>query len=270
MMGGAQNIISIDVTLIDISERRIVSQFSTSGPASNRIFETVDKATSRIADEAQTILPNETEWQQISAEKRRPAGYLTMNRIDLQAGYHIISDTGRPDTLAYGSSLSTSALQPAASLNLAYRRKNFLFNNTLLNAELHYTTAAGDYYASGHDRSQKIRASQNTYSLNAGPGYRLFTFSDFDVEFMLTGGYSYQQIELNYGDLSVKPLDSSGSEVAVKNYSYLIPQAGAQLQINYHLTGLLSLNTALRYRHLFYESENYGYTEAALGLGAAF
>ena len=50
------------VRIFDLSKKEIISQFQVTGPADNRIWDSVDQIASKIADEAKTVLPTKEEW----------------------------------------------------------------------------------------------------------------------------------------------------------------------------------------------------------------
>ncbi|MDH5720145.1 MAG: hypothetical protein OEZ13_05910 [Spirochaetia bacterium] len=52
-----------NVQILDISKTKVIAEFKESGPADNRIFETIDRIASRIVKEAESVLPNKKEWQ---------------------------------------------------------------------------------------------------------------------------------------------------------------------------------------------------------------
>lgn len=52
-----------DVSILDISNKKVIAEFQEKGPADNRIFTTLDRIAERISVEAKAVLPTKEQWQ---------------------------------------------------------------------------------------------------------------------------------------------------------------------------------------------------------------
>jgi hypothetical protein len=55
--------VTTDVLIIDVGQRKLKARFSMEGPADNRIWDSVDAIAARIRKEMADVLPNREEWQ---------------------------------------------------------------------------------------------------------------------------------------------------------------------------------------------------------------
>jgi hypothetical protein len=85
-------IIETSVRIIDISEKKVISEFMIDGPADNRIWDSINMIAERISKEAQTILPNKEEWKRLGIEKEEESlPYITDVNFGIRVGgflYH--------------------------------------------------------------------------------------------------------------------------------------------------------------------------------------
>ena len=75
------------VRIIDVSKKKVIKEFTVSGPADDRIWGTINSITDRIAREAGSILPNKEEWEKqgLKEPKQRKAVFADP-RLGLRAG----------------------------------------------------------------------------------------------------------------------------------------------------------------------------------------
>ena len=51
-----------EIRILDIAKKKVIAEFIMKGPADDRLWNTVDAMTQKIADEMKSVLPNKNEW----------------------------------------------------------------------------------------------------------------------------------------------------------------------------------------------------------------
>lgn len=253
-------VIRAHVFVIDIGQRKIVSEFDMIMPADASLFSSVEELAGRVVAEAKAVLPNKGEISQdaIAADEISPheIGILSgVSMVSVPAAFSGDFSTDKklhnkdvPQTIGvYGSYRYHDFIWPRLALDLTGGAQ---FGSTNL-------TVAND--------AKKVKAEATDYSLAAHLGYRLDLWR-FNFMPLAGGGFSLASLKLDYSTLSSLPVDTAGNPLGSDTINTSAPFAEGGLKVGFRITQRLHLNVQGLYRQHFYIGSSVGQVIATGGL----
>jgi hypothetical protein len=234
------------VRVFDISKKKLVTEFEVEGFVDASIFESVELLAARVAKEAAIVLPNEYEWRQAGAEDF----FAFQHHMTFMSEIGAFSTPGGSDAaIGSGSQLLPKDFHPL-KFSLIYTRRRSFFRDLFVTGQVTYATASRDL--SVERASSTITASSNTLGFSAGAGYVWSFWSRFYAAPVLRLGYQLGNITLNYDNLSTKPLDIDGQEVAKRIFSANAPLVALGAFGGYRMNEMLGIELRSEYEALIF------------------
>ncbi|MES0491859.1 MAG: hypothetical protein ABUK01_17825 [Leptospirales bacterium] len=263
VIGGGYKIrsgkIYTNVHIYDIGKKKLVKEFVIKGYADNRIFASVEKIAQQIAKEIESILPNKDNWE------KNQGGSIYANQLALNGGYSTFSF---PDNSAQKLQIN-SGLQPGDFKVLfnffgEYRRNNFLFARVIGIAGMQYQNGAHSFSAEGH--AAKVDATVSIFSGFLGLGYSIPLAPKLTITPSLGLGGSYGTINLDYSQLAVLPVDSTGKSISQQDLTYTSMLAIADVRFGYHMNSTMGLEAGSKYQQVIFQNASSGQLSFYLGV----
>jgi TolB-like protein len=171
------------VRILDISQKKVIAEFTEIGPADNRIFDTVNTIAAKISDKAKAVLPTKGEWQKkgLSVEPSQP--FMSDFRLSLGAGggFYLLDHSD-----------NIEAKQPALSAGLSGNLP-FLWSRLILGLEASYIQDTP--IADKNPNIEGLNIVTSNYILGASLGPR-FYLGSLAVWPRFGGGYLIQTISV--------------------------------------------------------------------------
>lgn len=254
-------VIRSHVFVIDIGQRKIVSEFDMIMPADASLFSKVEELAARVVTEAKSVLPNKGDAPRAGFDD----GDVGPHEMGLIAGTDLLS---QPASFAgnYTSSTTLYAKDFAASIMVSafYAYHDFLWPRGLLHIMAGAHFASTDLTVAGD--SKKLRASLLDVTAAGHLGYE-FRFWRFCVTPLLGGGFSVANAKLDYGSLSALPVAADGTQRSGATLNFSAPFAEGGLRLSFSITELVLLQLYGLYRESFYVEQSVGQIFGAGGVG---
>jgi hypothetical protein len=238
-------LILTQVRILDISKRKVISEFTMKGKADNTIFDSVDKIAKKISVKAKDILPGKDEWAKKGIAEEDP-GLPFMDNIAMGirggGGYYIF---GLGDRLM--------AELPAISLIL---RGNlpFIWERLALQVEATYMKETPK-----EDENPDLQGltSETTNYLLGGFFVLDFNLTDtIGLHPKIGGGYALQSTEV--------------SGIRNEKFNNSIPFAGGGFDFSYIINDNLSLILSIQTYTEFEENNTTLLNIASMGINVLF
>jgi hypothetical protein len=245
------------VHLISPKEKRVIKEFTVSGPADARIFDSVNIIADRVAEEAKSVLPNKDEW-----EKNNSLADLRddeVSRFNQLSGFAGIALAKLPSyytgTLDKSTPLSPNELRSNLVFSADFQRFGLLGAVQAAGPVLWVSgslVAGKDNYAVPYT-AQQARATGIYGTAIVGAGYRWFLWKGLYATPLAGTFLSVGNLTLDYFDLDVKPKNPvTGKEEALQSFSFFTPGFALDGRIGWDLHRLISLEAGFGLRlHLY-------------------
>lgn len=255
------------VHLISAKEKKVIKEFTVSGHADARIFDSVNTIADRVAEEARSVLPNKEEWQKANAFAELRDDEIT--RFSQISGFGGIMALKVPayfaGTLDKTTPLSPNELKRHLVFQADYQRFGLLGSQQAtgwllwVNGEMHF---GSDNYAVPFT-SSTARATGVYGTALAGVGYRRFLWRGLYATPLAGACLSVGSMTLDYSELEAKPKNPvTGKEEALQSFSFFTPGIALDGRVGYDLHRLIAIEAGFGLRMHFYQS----YTELLMSV----
>ena len=258
--GQRKEVVRAHVFILDIGERKLISEFAMDFAADSTLFNSVTILANRVADEAKSVLPNEKDFQK-SGEIEDIGG---PNEFSFVGGLNLLS-VSEPfsGNFVSGTNLFPKDVKNAIQVQGGYTRHDFL------KSRMQITLLGGAQFGSGELRvatdTKTIRTSLLGFSAGAHLGYRFEKWRFFLTPYA-GGGFYMGSIKLDYSTLSVMPVDGTGTEKSSAALNVSAPFAEGGIQIGFQVNRSLAVQAIGQYRQYAYV----GATAGQLFVGGGF
>lgn len=206
------------VKIIDISRKKVIAEFEETGPADNRIFDTVTRIADRISNEAKAVLPTREEWQRTGSGADSGKPWFADFQAGLRAGgarYALdFSERVQPEQPVIGGEVS--AAMPTISPALRLGLESLFFKETPV--------------AGRNPELKDLSVDVTNYAVGSGLAVR-FQWGSLSLSPKLGGGIFLQNISVN-GDRQ-------------SSHQNRLPYGQATLSLGYDLSRNYALTTSL-------------------------
>jgi len=250
------------VHLISAKEKKVIKEFSVTGPADARIFDSVNTIADRVADEAKSVLPNKEEWQKANAyAELRDDEVTRFSQLSLLGGLNIVKLPAYfSGTLDKSTPLSPNELRTHRLIMADYQRFGLLGSAQAagwalwLQGSMHL---ASDNYAVPFT-SSTAKASGLYGTAVAGIGYRRFLWRGLYATPLVGAFLAVGSMSLDYSELEAKPKNPvTGKEDVLQSFSFFAPGIALDGRVGYDLHRLIAVEVGFGLRSHFYQN----YTE---------
>ncbi len=253
-------VITAHVFVLDVGNRRVVSEFDMVMPTDATLFENVERLAGRVVAEAKAVLPNKGELSQDVID----AGELTPHEIGIFGG---ISPVSVPDAFtgnyATTTKLNNKDVPQTIGVYGSYRYHDLFLNR--LTFDITGGAQFGSTNLSVANDAKKAKLSVTDYSLAGHLGYRLELWR-FGFMPLVGGGFSLASLTLDYSTLSSLPVDTAGNPLSSDTINTSAPFAEGGLKLGFRITQNLHLNVQAMYRQHFYIGSSAGQVITTGGL----
>ena len=253
--------IKTSVRILDISKKQVIADFTETGPADDRIFNTIGKIADRIAKEARVVLPNKETWARGEVAEEIPA----LNQISIRSGFYPLGLDAQSRQVYQNSEHTAADLKNIYSFGLDFQHFGILHRNLGLlgGAELRSAQDNFSIRLSG----EAVPVNLLAFSFHAAAAWRLPLSNRFYLQPLAGGGMSYDIIKMTFDNKAVAATSASGQVINISEYANTAPFARAGLRIGYQLKNWLALELGINYFYSFYSSSSAQTASADLGVG---
>lgn len=247
------------VHLVNVAEKKIIKEFSVTGPSDARIFDSINKIADRVAEEAKTVLPNKEEWQKTnSLAELRDDEITRFNQLSALGGLMLLKQPAYfTGTLDKTTPLSPNELKNHIVAAIDFQRFGLLGGQQAagwllwLGGSIHL---GRDSYSAPYTTAT-VAATGVYGTALGGVGYRYYFLRKLYLT-PLTGGFlSIGSLQLNYSELEAKPKNPvTGKEEALQSFTFFTPGLALDGRIGWDIHRLLSIEAGVGLRLHFYQS----------------
>ena len=217
----AVTMLEIQVTILDIGKQRIIKEFTVDGAADSRLFETIEKLTTRLVREAAGVLPSREDWKGV------PLGDLTYNALSFSGG------------LTYF--VSPKFVIPA---RLSYLKQGFFYHKLAFSFDLEFNYGNEESTASTPGYQLDVNTTGVGFLGVVSIGYDLFRIGKLEIKPFLGGGYSFYIYNFAY--------KLNGVEGEPGSMNMYAPLAHVGVKVIFPFNRIIAVEGEARYRAYFF------------------
>ena len=229
-------VIRAHVFVIDIGQRKVVSEFDMIMPADASLFTSIEVLAARVVAESKAVLPNKGELSQEVID----ADELSPHEIGIFGGMSVLSvPAAFNGTFTTDKKLHNKDVPQTLGVYGSFRYHDFIWPRLAL--DLTGGAQFGSTNLSVANDAKKVKAEATDYSLAAHLGYRIDLWR-FNFMPLAGGGFSLASLKLDYSTLSSLPVDTAGNPLSSDTINTSAPFAEGGLKVGFRITHRLHLN----------------------------
>ncbi len=240
--------IIININILDISKRKVISEIKMTIKVDNNIFSKIDDIAKRIVKEAKSVLPDKSEWAKKGLELTKDLNYY--NQLTILSEYEVVALGSTSSEISANSTLSPSSFKNCMTFGLEFQRYGILMNAISVFGNIKYKMARNDIMVTSVN--QTVPVSLDSFAGSIGVGYRHFITENFYAQPFIDGGFGMNNIKINYKDSGVEATTGSGSTENIVESSTMNPLLSGGVRVGYHVMSWITLELGGKYNHIFF------------------
>ncbi|MBX3724181.1 MAG: hypothetical protein KF713_20205 [Turneriella sp.] len=256
-------VIMLEVFIIDVENRSLVKRIVGEVKVDAYLFDSIDKFSARIVQEAKAVLPNKGEYDFDQYTPVRMTQFTVLGGYNLNASLSAL----RPNAVLNTGARILPADLGGLTASVEVRRDRFLKVNRLIG----YARVDAQFVNTSFsvpDESAQSLARGYGGTLELGGGYQFLRYRRFFALALLGGGFSYTAFRIDFSGLKNPPVigvtRDNISEIAGAVYG---PIASTGIRLGLQINRSMSWEIGASYQATFLSGAVSGNLMTTMGLG---